>query len=114
MKQTGAAGQKGKKMEKELEVTLTVKVKAVLEDSEATKQTVRFLIEEDLRDRGWDADVYVRNAEPVRHGKWRRDEFGARCGACGLYAYRDKFDQPFESLYCPNCGAKMDAERKEE
>ena len=49
----------------------------------------------------------------VRHGKWIRDEFGARCGACGLYAYRDKFDQPWESPYCPICGAKMD-ERKEE
>lgn len=52
------------------------------------------------------------DAEPVRHGKWIRDEFGTRCGACGLYAYRDKFDQPWESPYCPNCGAKMDGERK--
>ena len=51
---------------------------------------------------------------PVRHGKWIRDEFGARCGACGLYAYRDKFDQPWESPYCPNCGARMDGEREEE
>lgn len=52
-------------------------------------------------------------ALPVRHGKWIRDEFGARCGACGLYAYRDKFGQPWESPYCPICGAKM-GERKEE
>jgi hypothetical protein len=50
------------------------------------------------------------DAEPVRHGKWIRDEFGARCGACGLYAYRDKFGQPWESQYCPNCGARMDEE----
>ncbi len=48
------------------------------------------------------------DAEPVRHGKWIRDEFGARCGACGLYAYRDKFGQPWESPYCPICGARMD------
>ena len=48
------------------------------------------------------------DAEPVRHGKWIRDEFGAKCGACGLYAYRDKFDQPWESPYCPNCGARME------
>jgi hypothetical protein len=47
----------------------------------------------------------------VRHGRWIRDEFGTRCGACGLYAYRDKFDQPWESPYCPNCGAKMDGEQ---
>ena len=46
-------------------------------------------------------------AEPVRHGKWIRDEFGSKCGHCGLYAYRDKFDKPWESPYCPNCGADM-------
>lgn len=50
------------------------------------------------------------DAEPVRHGRWIRDEFGTRCGACGLYAYRDKFDQPWESPYCPHCGARMDEE----
>lgn len=53
------------------------------------------------------------DAEPVRHGKWIRDEFGVKCGACGLYAYRDKFDQPWESPYCPNCGTKMEAEQDE-
>ena len=46
-------------MEKEFEVTLKVKVNVVLDDSEATEQTVRFLVEEDLRDKGWDADVEV-------------------------------------------------------
>ena len=50
----------------------------------------------------------------VRHGRWIRDEFGTRCGACGLYAYRDKFDQPWESPYCPNCGAKMDGEQEKQ
>lgn len=42
-------------MEKAFE--LTVKVRVVLDDPEATEQTVRFLLEEDLRDKGWDADV---------------------------------------------------------
>ncbi len=46
-------------MNKELEVTLTVKVKVVLDDQEATEQTIRFLVEEDLRDKGWDADVNI-------------------------------------------------------
>lgn len=50
------------------------------------------------------------DAEVVRHDRWIRDEFGVRCGACGLYAYRDKFDQPWKSPYCPHCGAKMDIE----
>ena len=52
------------------------------------------------------------DAKPVRHGRWVRDEFGAKCCACGLYAYRDKFDQPWESPYCPNCGAKMYREQE--
>lgn len=52
-------------------------------------------------------------ALPVRHGKWIRDEFGARCGACGLYAYRDKFGQPWESPYCPICGADMRGEEND-
>lgn len=46
-------------MNKELEVTLTVKVRVKIDDPEATEQTVRFLVEEDLRDKGWDADVNV-------------------------------------------------------
>lgn len=45
-----------------------------------------------------------------RRGRWVKDEFGSRCGACGLYAYRDKFDKPWESPYCPNCGARMEVE----
>lgn len=43
--------------------------------------------------------------EPV---KWLRDDFGSRCGACGRYAYRDKYGKPWESDYCPNCGARME------
>lgn len=49
-------------------------------------------------------------AVPVVHGRWIRDEFGTKCGACGLYAYRDKFDQPWESPYCPNCGSRNRSE----
>lgn len=42
-----------------------------------------------------------------KKGKWIKDEFGSRCERCGLYAYRDKFDRPWESDFCPNCGADM-------
>ena len=38
-------------------------------------------------------------------GHWIKDEFGSRCERCGLYAYRDKFDKPWESPYCPYCGS---------
>lgn len=49
----------------------------------------------------------------VRHGDWKRDEkFHPYCSACG--------ENPWSALvaennlkYCPNCGAKMDGERRE-
>lgn len=50
-------------MDKEIVVTLTVTVRATLDDPEATDSTIRFLVEEDLRDKGWDADVKLQ--EPM-------------------------------------------------
>ena len=47
------------------------------------------------------------DAVPVRRGRWIRDEFGSRCERCGLYAYRNKSGRPWESDYCPYCGADM-------
>ena len=44
-----------------------------------------------------------------RKGHWIKDEFGTRCDCCGKYAYRDKFDRPWESPFCPICGAKMES-----
>ena len=55
------------------------------------------------------------DAVPVRHGKWIDETFEPwglvhhpfKCNLCGEHA-------EFASPYCPNCGARMDAERKEE
>ena len=53
------------------------------------------------------------SAQPVRHGKWNETNFMKvrECSCChaqwGIYSI-EEFD------YCPSCGAKMDAERKEE
>lgn len=55
-------------------------------------------------------DMPTVDAVPVVHGRWIRDEFGTKCGVCGLYAYRDKFGQPWESPYCPNCGSRNRSE----
>ena len=46
-----------------------------------------------------------------KSGKWVRDEFGRKCSCCGLYAYRNKFGEPWESDFCPNCGARMEEEK---
>ena len=58
-------------------------------------------------------DMPTVDAEPVRHGYWIRwrDLNGikrCKCSEC-IVSYGN-MDTP----YCPNCGAKMDAERKEE
>ena len=57
------------------------------------------------------------DAVPVRHGYWIRKEWAEEsegllidnyeCSACNSWVRN-------ETNYCPNCGAKMDAERKEE
>lgn len=63
------------------------------------------------------------DAVPVRHGKWLYGESesghdGYYCSQCGkhirwIYGEEDiNFIRSYN--YCPNCGARMDAERKEE
>ena len=65
-------------------------------------------------------DLYVTNeaiaqqptvdAVPVKHGKWREYPIADgmnQCSECGVLRFG-------ESNYCPNCGCRMDAERKEE
>lgn len=53
----------------------------------------------------------------VRHGKWEDvvvldvsyNNYQHTCGACGKsYFDNNKFNYP----YCPNCGAKMNGERR--
>ena len=56
--------------------------------------------------------------KPVRHGKWKKAE------PHGVWVYSDAYRQcsecndviymAFRMQYCPTCGSKMDAERKEE
>ena len=60
-------------------------------------------------------DSHTIEAEPVRHGEWisryakhwkGKDE----CGECGFHE-KDHSDLSHYK-YCPNCGAKMDGEKK--
>ena len=61
------------------------------------------------------------DAMPVRHGKYIGTEFDGYADGCPVY-YEWKCSEcgcVFEEEeptynYCPNCGAMMDAERKEE
>jgi rRNA maturation endonuclease Nob1 len=55
----------------------------------------------------WVADAPTIDAEPVRHGRWiRQDDTFTRymCSEC------ESKNHDGHEKYCPNCGAKMDAE----
>lgn len=54
-------------------------------------------------------------AEPVRHGKWISGN--PICPCCGGDKFKDldaDIWADWQPKYCPNCGARMDAERREE
>ena len=54
------------------------------------------------------------SAQPARHGKWI---FGSTLGHSWMKCSECCVSQDGQTLcfsYCPNCGAKMDAEREEE
>ena len=67
-------------------------------------------------------DAPTVDAVEVVHGKWERTQF---VGKSGFYNLRDVicsecktvcsflYDKNTPMNYCPNCGAKMDGERKE-
>ena len=59
------------------------------------------------------------DAVPVVHGKWIYSNdfhwYTASCNKCGYQRRTDiKADGWNQWKFCPNCGARMDAERKEE
>lgn len=49
----------GGNMGMELEVTLKVIVRVHFDDNESDEGTVRYLLEQDLEDAGWDCDVEI-------------------------------------------------------
>ena len=60
------------------------------------------------------------DAVPVVHGKWKKEGRWSRgrmyrCDQCGNYLdFYGVNAGRGDANYCPNCGARMDAERKEE
>ena len=60
------------------------------------------------------------DAEPVRHGRWIKASGmlppechdKKRCSVCANFALHDRLGRGRLSLYCPNCGAKMDEEQE--
>lgn len=54
-------------------------------------------------------DASTVDAVEVKHGKWRKRGNEKTCSICEFIYYSNND----EWNYCPNCGAKMDGERKE-
>lgn len=55
------------------------------------------------------------DAEPVRHGEWIKDGHHIQCDSCGMWMCdMDREGDAIPKEFCPNCGARMDEERKEE
>lgn len=53
----------------------------------------------------------IENSEEAKHGEWEQGDFydiGDVCSICG----HESFREPCKWNYCPNCGARMDGERK--
>ena len=72
---------------------------------------------------GWDANVRAVPVEdieaipaadvaPVVHGRWVHGEhYPSYCSICGEVSPMDcEGERFYDSNYCPNCGAKMDEE----
>lgn len=54
------------------------------------------------------------DAEPVRHGKWIVDAEDCRHQIEWFKCSQCDFPTSTAYKYCPNCGARMDGERKED
>lgn len=58
------------------------------------------------------------DVQKIRHGHWipvNPDVYGAEyfeCSVCGMYSRDGLFRKELDYEYCPNCGAKMDEEKK--
>lgn len=61
--------------------------------------------------------VPTADVQEVRHGKWIKDNFNNTiCSECKQYTIENEDGYPivelkeYKPFYCPNCGAKMDAD----
>ena len=86
-------------------ITAVLKVTATAEffDDEASEETVRYMIEQDLEDAGFDVDVaLLKEQEPVKpiHPE-NADEPWFKCGSYGQWVDNSQF------RFCPWCGKKV-------
>ena len=85
-------------------VTTTLKVVITGEfyDDEASEETVRYAIEQDLEDAGFDVDVAILKEQESKQAVITTNSYGTKfyhCPRCN----RDLYAYPRQS-YCSNCG----------
>ena len=68
----------------------------------------RYIKEIDLK------DIPAADVAPVRYGRWEKRGSKWQCTNCKVLMSIDGTPQENLLYYCPNCGAKMDKEAKEE
>lgn len=94
-------------------VNLDEKVTAQFYDEEHEEWFVKEVTVEEILSI---CDSYTEvDAEPVRHGHWINGD--CICPCCGKDKFKDldaDIWSDWQPKFCPNCGAKMDAEEKED
>lgn len=55
-------------------------------------------------------DIPATDVVEVKHGEWKKRGNEKKCSRCEFIYYSNNDEWSF----CPNCGAKMDGERKEQ
>lgn len=87
-------------------VTTVLKVVVTGEfyDDDATEETLRYAVEQDLEDAGFDVDVsLLKEQEKTGHWIYKKYDDMFMCSCCEKYSIRN--DYP----YCHWCGAKMES-----
>ena len=57
-------------------------------------------------------EIPAADVAEVRHGKWiYGEDIDIQCSICGCDALTEGDYRQFKSNFCPNCGAKMEAEK---
>lgn len=97
-------------------ITAVLKVTATAEffDDEASEETVRCAIEQDLEGDGFNVDVALLKEQEAVEPTFKQDDDGIfvwACGSCGAYMYHiyNGIDKAKEyAKYCRQCGRAVD------
>lgn len=84
----------------------------------AYEKLTRSYVNDDPYIADWRFDEMIENlpasdVAPVRHGRWDIDGVYVVCSVCNRLTLSPIVKQLPTFKYCPNCGARMDGERKD-